>query len=94
MAKSGAEQPQFYQRPLPSLCIPFEGDEGQQIFAEALAEGGMRRFFGLVAQFRTQDEPAYCGLGTLTMALNTLKIDPGRVWKGVWRWYDESLLDC
>jgi glutathione gamma-glutamylcysteinyltransferase len=41
-----------------------------------------------------QDEPAYCGLGTLAMALNTLQIDPGRVWKGVWRWYDESLLDC
>ena len=93
-SQSGGEQPQFYQRPLPSLCIPFDSDEGQQIFAEALAEGGMRRFFGLVSQFRTQDEPAYCGLGTLTMALNTLKIDPGRVWKGVWRWYDESLLDC
>jgi glutathione gamma-glutamylcysteinyltransferase len=89
-----SEKPQFYQRPLPKLCIPFDGDEGQRIFAEALAEGGMRRFFALVAQFRTQDEPAYCGLATLTMALNTLQIDPGRVWKGVWRWYDESLLDC
>ena len=28
------------------------------------------------------------------MALNSLKVDPGRPWKGVWRWYDESLLDC
>jgi glutathione gamma-glutamylcysteinyltransferase len=90
----GHSQPQFYQRPLPSLCIPFDSSDGQQIFAEALSEGGLRRFFGLVSQFRTQDEPAYCGLGTLTMALNTLQIDPGRVWKGVWRWYDESLLDC
>jgi glutathione gamma-glutamylcysteinyltransferase len=27
-------------------------------------------------------------------ALNALEVDPGRVWKGVWRWYDESLLDC
>lgn len=85
---------QFYRRPLPATCLPFDGDEGQRVFSAALAEGHMTRFFALVAQFRTQDEPAYCGLGTLTMALNTLQIDPGRVWKGVWRWYDESLLDC
>eukprot|EP00658_Telonema_sp_P-2_P020794 TRINITY_DN18243_c0_g1_i1.p1 TRINITY_DN18243_c0_g1~~TRINITY_DN18243_c0_g1_i1.p1 ORF type:complete len:385 (-),score=100.64 TRINITY_DN18243_c0_g1_i1:179-1333(-) len=44
--------------------------------------------------FKTQDEPAYCGLGTLAMALNTLAVDPGRVWKGVWRWYHEDMLDC
>jgi hypothetical protein len=37
---------------------------------------------------------SFCGLATLTMALNALAIDPGRVWKGVWRWFDESLLDC
>lgn len=91
---SSPEKPQFYQRPLPDSCLPFDSDEGQAVFSEALAEGYMKRFFALVAQFRTQDEPAYCGLGTLTMALNTLQIDPGRVWKGVWRWYEESLLDC
>lgn len=28
------------------------------------------------------------------MALNALLIDPHRVWKGVWRWFDESMLDC
>ena len=28
------------------------------------------------------------------MALNALGIDPGRAWKGPWRWFDESLLDC
>jgi len=27
--------------------------------------------------------------------LNALAIDPGRSWKGsVWRWFDESMLDC
>lgn len=26
--------------------------------------------------------------------LNALEIDPGRPWKGVWRWFDESQLDC
>lgn len=28
------------------------------------------------------------------MALNALLIDPQRVWQGVWRWFDESMLDC
>lgn len=28
------------------------------------------------------------------MALNSLLLDPQRVWKGVWRWFDESMLDC
>jgi hypothetical protein len=28
------------------------------------------------------------------MCLNALEIDPLRQWKGVWRWYDETMLDC
>jgi len=28
------------------------------------------------------------------MALNALLVDPHRVWKGVWRWFDETMLDC
>lgn len=34
------------------------------------------------------------GLSSLTMVLNALAIDPGRVWKGPWRWMHESMLDC
>lgn len=54
----------------------------------------MVSFFPLCENFRTQDEPAYCGLGTLTTVLNALAIDPGRLWKGVWRWYSEDMLHC
>jgi glutathione gamma-glutamylcysteinyltransferase len=28
------------------------------------------------------------------VALNALGIDPGRLWKGPWRWFAEELLDC
>lgn len=28
------------------------------------------------------------------MVLNALAIDPGRIWKGPWRWFDESMLEC
>ena len=60
----------------------------------ALLEGYLEGYFLLAEQFRTQDEPSYCGLATLTMVLNALGVDPARTWKGVWRWYAESLLDC
>lgn len=35
-----------------------------------------------------------CGLGTLTMCLNALNLDPHRQWRGPWRWFSEELLDC
>jgi glutathione gamma-glutamylcysteinyltransferase len=30
----------------------------------------------------------------LVVALNALAIDPGRLWKGPWRWFGEELLAC
>lgn len=56
--------------------------DGRKIFREALLEGNMETYFRLAEQFRTQDDPAFCGLSTLTMVLNALAVDPGRVWKG------------
>lgn len=64
------------------------------MFAQSLASGGMNGFFTLIEQFRTQDEPSFCGLSTLCMVLNALAVDPGRVWKGPWRWFSESMLGC
>lgn len=54
----------------------------------------MEGFFALSEQFHTQADPAFCGLGSLVVALNALGIDPGRLWKGPWRWFSEELLDC
>jgi len=60
----------------------------------AMKEGGLASYFQLAENFQTQSEPAFCGLGTLSMTLNSLGIDPGRKWKGVWRWYDEKMVEC
>jgi len=84
----------FYKRPLPDGCVAFSSTEGRTLFREALAQGTMEGFFPLIEQFHTQAEPAFCGLGTLVMVLNALAIDPGRAWKGPWRWYSEEQLDC
>lgn len=84
----------FYRRPLPADAIAFSSPEGRALFADALVSGGLDGYFQLAEQFHTQADPAFCGLGSLVMALNALAIDPGRLWKGPWRWFAEDLLDC
>jgi glutathione gamma-glutamylcysteinyltransferase len=75
-------------------AIAFSSPEGRALFSEALASDGMHGYFPLAEQFHTQADPAFCGLGSLVVALNALSIDPGRVWKGAWRWFSEEMLDC
>jgi len=94
VSEPSATDTSFYRRPLPPTLVPFASDEGRALFREALAEGHMEGWFALAEQFHTQADPAFCGLGTLVVALNALGVDPGRLWKGPWRWYSEELLDC
>ncbi|GAB1606884.1 glutathione gamma-glutamylcysteinyltransferase 1-like [Argonauta hians] len=84
----------YFRRELPECCISLTSEEGKAIFTEALLAGYANCFFTLAAQFRTQDEPAYCGLSSLVMVLNALVVDPGVVWKDPWRWYHENMLEC
>ena len=84
----------LYRRPLPPALVAFAAPEGRALFDAARAEGGMEAFFPLIEQFHTQADPAFCGLGTLVVALNALGVDPGRLWKGPWRWFSEEMLDC
>ncbi len=84
----------LYRRPLPTDATEFSSPAGRQLFAEALAAGELDGYFRLAEQFHTQAEPEFCGLGSLVVALNALGIDPGRLWKGPWRWFSEELLDC
>ncbi|KAI3956245.1 hypothetical protein MKW92_008367 [Papaver armeniacum] len=85
----------LYRRVLHSPpAIEFASTEGKQLFSEALESGTMEGFFKLISYFQTQSEPAYCGLASISMVLNALAIDPHIKWKGPWRWFDESMLDC
>eukprot|EP01024_Parvocaulis_polyphysoides_P032467 TRINITY_DN29057_c0_g1_i8.p1 TRINITY_DN29057_c0_g1~~TRINITY_DN29057_c0_g1_i8.p1 ORF type:complete len:391 (+),score=15.79 TRINITY_DN29057_c0_g1_i8:214-1386(+) len=84
----------FYKRDLKDPAVAFSSTLGKQIFREALEQGTMEGFFKLIEQFRTQEEPAFCGLTSLCIVLNALSIDPRRNWKGVWRWFSEGMLDC
>ncbi|POM64236.1 Glutathione gamma-glutamylcysteinyltransferase [Phytophthora palmivora] len=93
---SSAVQSSFHRRHLPLDCIAFSSPEGRKLFTEAINSSNnyMQIYFPLAEQFITQAEPAFCGLATLAMCLNALQIDPGRLWKGPWRWFSEELFDC
>jgi hypothetical protein len=84
----------FHRRTLPKSCIALSSPEGKKLFAFAHAHGGLKSFFELMEHFLTQSEPAYCGISTLVMTLNALAVDPRVTWKGPWRWYEESMLNC
>ncbi|CAF1731184.1 unnamed protein product [Brassica napus] len=66
----------------------------QNIFKEAVQKGTMEGYFSLISYFQTLSEPAFSGLASLSVVLNALSIDSDRKWKGSWRWFDESMLDC
>jgi glutathione gamma-glutamylcysteinyltransferase len=84
----------LYMRPLPAELPALDSAEGRALFQRALVAGTLEGYFKLAQQFHTQSDPAFCGLGSLVCALNALGIDPGRRWKGSWRWFSEELLDC
>ncbi|KAJ3281674.1 hypothetical protein HDU76_008877, partial [Blyttiomyces sp. JEL0837] len=84
----------FYRRELPAPLISFNSAEGRRLFKESLADGSAEAFLQLSGNLAHQSDPAFCGLGSLAIVLNALEVDPKRAWKGVWRWYDETLLEC
>jgi glutathione gamma-glutamylcysteinyltransferase len=84
----------FHKHPLPSHLIAFGSTAGRSMLAESMSAGDAKAFFPLVSHLHTQAEPAWCGFGTLVTVLNALEIDPGRIWKGPWRFFGEELLQC
>jgi Phytochelatin synthase len=84
----------FYRRSLPDTCIAFSSKLGRKYFESAMRHRGLKSYFHLMEQYTTQSEPAYCGISTLVIALNALAVDPRQIWKGSWRWYEESMLNC
>lgn len=60
---------------------------------QALQNGTAASYIPLTEQFVNQSDPAFCGVTTLMMVLNTLAIDPNVRWRGGWRFYgNESVL--
>ena len=71
---AGRNAGRFHRKPLPEGCLDFGSEPGILLFGRTLAAGGMRTYFALAPQFHTQDDPSFCGLGTLVMVLNALMV--------------------
>ena len=88
------ESKTFYGRSLPKTLVDYRSSESKTRLCRSLQAGSAVPYLALSSCFNTQAEPAFCGLSTLATILNSLRIDPRRIWKTVWRWYSEELLDC
>ena len=72
--------------------VPFRSDLGKRLLVECIQSGSSENYLSLSEQFLTQSSPPSCGVATLAMVLNSLKVDPGRVWRKPWRWFTEEML--
>lgn len=84
----------FYRREIEegSALVLFGSAEGRQLLAGCISAGTAEAYFPLAEQFMTQSDPPFCGPTTIVMVLNSLQVDPQRVWKAPWRWYSEEML--
>ena len=79
----------------PQSFVWFSSPDGRKILTRSISVGSAESYFPLSEQFLTQATPPSCGPATLAMVLNSLRIDPGRVWRSPWRWFtEEMLLSC
>lgn len=85
----------FFRRTLPREQVAFSSRQGRELFADAMKHDEMEPFFPLSEQFVTQNEPTFCALGSLTMVMNALGVDPMRKWKDEpgpgWRWWTDEM---
>lgn len=77
---------------LPGNLLDYRSQESHIRLVRCLTNGTASTFLSLSSCYKTQSSTAYCGLATLAIALNSLQIDPSRVWKTKERWYTEHLL--
>jgi Phytochelatin synthase len=70
----------------------FSSKQGKDLLTRSISKHSAESYFPLSEQFLTQSGPPSCGPATLAMVLNSLNIDPGRIWKSPWRWFTEEML--
>lgn len=76
----------FQIKPNLEPIIPGDSEEGRQFFLESLQQNVSTGFYADYDHVSTQLHPTWCALGSLTSALNTLKVDPLKTWQSPWRY--------
>ena len=89
----GLRSPQ--SSPSADCLVAYRSEQGLRLLLDCLQSGSNENYMSLSEQFLTQSSPPSCGVATLAMVLNSLRIDPGRVWRKPWRWFtEETLISC
>ena len=82
-----------YKRVLPQDLIALSSKEGRTMLLESLQAGTAESYWSLMEHFTNQSDPAYCGVTTLLIVLNSMSVDPNILWRGGWRYFgDEDVL--
>lgn len=84
-----------YKRVLPDSLVSLDSKRGRQLLLESLSSSTAESYWSLSQHFSNQSDPAYCGVTSLLMVLNSMGVDPHVRWRGGWRFYgnEETLLD-
>ena len=85
------------RRVMPASLLPLNSMAGRRFLMEALAQHTAAAYFTLMEHFSNQSDPAFCGVTTLMIVLNSLAVDPQVRWKGGWRYFgneDVLLSQC
>ena len=84
-----------YKRILPDSLISLDSKRGRQYLLESLSSSTAESYWSLSQHFSNQSDPAYCGVTSLLMVLNSMGVDPHVRWRGGWRFYgnEDTLLD-
>ena len=83
---SAADRPpqSFFRRPLADLTVAYSSERGRAMLNDVMqtSQGGAA-FLDIITAFEMQRQPISCGLASLTIALNVLKLAPWRQERGV-----------
>lgn len=82
-----------HKRVLPDKLIALSSPKGRSMLLHALQNHTAESYWSLMEHFTNQSDPAYCGVTTLLIVLNSMSVDPNIRWRGGWRYYgDEDVI--
>jgi glutathione gamma-glutamylcysteinyltransferase len=79
-----------HKRVLPEHLIALSSPHGKTMLLDALQHKTAESYWNLMNHFCNQSDPAYCGVTTLLICLNSMSVDPNVRWRGGWRYYGEE----
>ena len=81
----------FYKAEEPKVGVNFKSDESKKLFLESLQNNMANPFFELSDQFNTQTYGSYCGPTNISIILNSMGIDPQKIYFRNWRWFMKKI---